>query len=514
MYKKILSAVLLISLLLNLAVPCFASNEDNADKINLLIIDHIVNEFENLDENATYTEFFVYDDQQHIIGRRRLIGNEEHIYTYIYNDNGTFEEKIEIRQNEENISENVVNEEILTEDNVLNDELETQGDIVLFASSDYDSKIKNSDLKNRIEQCQKIWNDANNSTTLTAEQKQIAKDEAHMQADIARADYCLVYPSSSFAYAFLPSGSLNTGTAFRRTITPSMADDFAFDVIAIQRALVAYGYIDSAEIPIDEYGYYGPTTQAAVREYQDATLGFNTGNVSTQTIAKMFNQNNKTQKEQSTFAMLSNINTFKGRHDAVCAAVEAQVKAKGFTTYKEGYLYHAGLKELGGRFDVAGVSGSNKQVWEIKPDTVYGRRTGPIQVATYVAASNMPDNLNHWKYKAYCPLKLGDNITSGTIAWKPGEQISYYSKSDLVNKGVVYYSMLKNYQPVYEPAFSPYVVPKPNEDYARVTMPSAQTLRNGLLTAGVTVLALYVIKNAVGLLLAPASGGASLILCF
>ncbi len=243
-------------------------------------------------------------------------------------------------------------------------------------------------------------------------------------------------------------------------------------------------------------------------------MGFNTGNVSTQTIAKMFNQNNKTQKEQSTFAMLSNINTFKGRHDAVCAAVEAQVKAKGFTTYKEGYLYHAGLKELGGRFDVAGVSGSNKQVWEIKPDTVYGRRTGPIQVATYVAASNMPDNLNHWKYKAYCPLKLGDNITSGTIAWKPGEQISYYSKSDLVNKGVVYYSMLKNYQPVYEPAFSPYVVPKPNEDYARVTMPSAQTLRNGLLTAGVTVLALYVIKNAVGLLLAPASGGASLILCF
>lgn len=512
MYKKILSAVLLISLLLNLAVPCFASNEDNADKINLLIIDHIVNEFENLDENSTYTEYFVYDNQQHIVGRRKLIGNEEHIYTYIYNDNGTFEEKIEIRQNETNISENIVTEEILMEDNVFNDEFETQGDIEVFASSDYDSKIKNSDLKKRIEQCQKIWNDANNSTTLTAAQKKVAKDEAHMQADIARADYCLVYPSSSFAYAFLPNGSLNTGTAFRRTISPDMANEFAFDVIAIQRALVAYGYIDSAEIPIDEYGYYGPTTQAAVREYQDATLGFNTGNVSKQTIAKMFNQNNKTQKEQSTFAMLSNINTFKGRHDAVCAAVLAQVAGRGYKTYKEGYLYQAGLKLNGGRFDVAGVKGDDKQVWEIKPDTAYGRGTGPRQVRTYVEASKLSININ--AYGKYCPLELGNDIVSGNIAWKNNEHISYYSKGDLANKGVVYYNTLKNLQPVYEPALSPYVVPKPNEDYARVTMPSGETLRNGLLTAGVTVLALYVIKNAVGVLLAPASGGASLILCF
>lgn len=512
MYKKILSSLLLVSLLMQLAIPCFAADENNADKINRLIIEHIVNEIENLDEETTYTEYFVYNEQQHIVGRRKLIGEEEHIYTYIYNDDGTFEETIEICQIE-NTSENVVYEEIQIE-NVSEESVSTQDEVELLASSDYDSQIKSSELKNRIEQCQKIWNDANNSTTLTAEQKQVAKDEAHMQADIARADYCLVYPKSTFAYNFLPSGTLSTGTAFRRTITPSMANEFAFDVIAIQRALVAYGYIDSAEIPIDEYGYYGPTTQAAVREYQDATLGFNTGNVSTQTIAKMFNSNNKTQKEQSTFAMLSNINVYKGRHDAVCAAVEAQVKGKGYTTYKEGYLYYAGLKELGGRFDVAGVSGSDKQVWEIKPDTAYGRRTGPLQVATYVAASNMSDNLNHWKYKAYCPLKLGENITSGTISWKPGEQISYYSKSDLANKGVVYYSAWKNFQPVYEPAFSPYVVPKPNEDYARVTMPSGETLRNGLLTAGVTVVALFIVKKAVGILLAPASGGASLILCF
>jgi len=111
-------------------------------------------------------------------------------------------------------------------------------------------------------------------------------------------------------------------------------------------------------------------------------------------------------------------------------------------------------------------------------------------------------------------LKLGDNITSGTIAWKPGEQISYYSKSDLANKGVVYYSALKNFQPVYEPAFPPYVVPKPNEDYARVTMPSGETLLKGMLGAGVVVLTLFALKGAVGLLLAPTSGGASLVLFF
>jgi len=512
MCKRILSALLLISLVFQIAVPCYATEEDNADIINRMIIEHIVNEVENNDGNTTYTEFFVYDSQQHIIGRRKLIGNEEYIYTYVYNDNGTYEENIEVRQNE-NMAEDNLSEELLMDD-VSNGSLEFKNDIMLFASSDYDSKIKSSELKNRIEQCQKIWNDANKSTTLTTTQKQAAKEEAHKQADIARADYCLVYPSSSFAYAFLPSGTLDTGTGFRRTIKPDMSNEFAFDVIAIQRALVAYGYIDSAEIPIDEYGYYGPTTQAAIREYQDATLGFNTGNVSTQTIAKLFNSNNKKQKEQSTFAMLSNINIYKGRHDAVCAAVEAQVKNRGFTTYREGFLYHAGLKELGGRFDVAGVSGSNKQVWEIKPDSAYGRLTGPLQVATYVAASNNADNLNHWNYRAYCPLSLGNDITSGTIAWKPGEQISYYSKGDIANKGVVYYNILKNLQPLFEPALSPYIVPKPNEDYARISMPSGETLKNGLITAGVTVVALFVIKEAVGLLLAPASGGASLILCF
>lgn len=48
----------------------------------------------------------------------------------------------------------------------------------------------------------------------------------------------------------------------------------------------------------------------------------------------------------------------------------------------------------------------------------------------------------------------------------------------------------------------------------RISMPSGETLKNGLITAGVTVVALFVIKEAVGLLLAPACGGASLILCF
>lgn len=109
---------------------------------------------------------------------------------------------------------------------------------------------------------------------------------------------------------------------------------------------------------------------------------------------------------------------------------------------------------------------------------------------------------------------MGNDIVSGNIAWKNNEHISYYSKGDLANKGVVYYNTLKNLQPVYEPALSPYVVPKPNEDYARITMPSRETLFNGLIGAGVVVLTLFALKGAVGMLLAPASGGASLVLFF
>ena len=47
-----------------------------------------------------------------------------------------------------------------------------------------------------------------------------------------------------------------------------------------------------------------------------------------------------------------------------------------------------------------------------------------------------------------------------------------------------------------------------------LSMPSGEILLNGLLGAGVVVLALFALKGAVGILLAPASGGASLIFCF
>jgi len=95
MYKKMLSILFLLLLLINLAVPCFASGDDNADKIHKLIIEHIVNEMTSFDENATYTEYFLYDDQRHIIGRQIIHGDTETNYTYIYNPDGTFDEIIE-----------------------------------------------------------------------------------------------------------------------------------------------------------------------------------------------------------------------------------------------------------------------------------------------------------------------------------------------------------------------------------------------------------------------------------
>ena len=41
-----------------------------------------------------------------------------------------------------------------------------------------------------------------------------------------------------------------------------------------------------------------------------------------------------TVNENVMSGMLSNINIYKGRHDAVCAAVLAQVAGRGYKTYK------------------------------------------------------------------------------------------------------------------------------------------------------------------------------------
>ena len=117
---------------------------------------------------------------------------------------------------------------------------------MLAASSvNYDEKMSDSAVLSRIENAQRVWNELPDMRNL-----------AHIDADVARADYCAVYPKSSFAKAFLESGSLSNGTNFRRTlkyITPQM---YGMDIMSVQRALMAYGYLDATDVKDEEYGYY------------------------------------------------------------------------------------------------------------------------------------------------------------------------------------------------------------------------------------------------------------------
>jgi hypothetical protein len=59
------------------------------------------------------------------------------------------------------------------------------------------------------------------------------------------------------------------------------------------------------------------------------------------------------------------------------------------------------------------------------------------------------------------------------------------------------------------------VVPKPNEDYQRITWPEPQTVYNGLVAAGVVVGTYYIVKGVIALAASIPSGGTSLLLlCF
>ncbi len=285
---------------------------------------------------------------------------------------------------------------------------------------------------------------------------------------------------------------------------------YGSDIIALQRALMAYGYLESTDIAPEEYGYFGPSTKSAVLSYQEDKGLSRDGIAGNNTLKAVFSAGSINNKGQVTFEGLNKINVFRLKHDAVCTALAAKL---GPTIYREAYIANAGLKGNGGRADVIRVNNLGKMVWEVKPDSAYGRATGAKQVATYVNQSTSSANIN----RAYCPLTYGSAINSFSFNWSNGQQV-YVSSTSMDGSsanGVVYYSDRKGLNPIWQPAYSPILVPKANEDYARITWPEPKTVYNGLIAAGVVVTTYYVVKGIIALAASIPSGGTSLLLlCF
>jgi len=223
-----------------------------------------------------------YDSQGRIIKLTAQTGNKQEVINYIYNDNGTYSQDYNVTTLEETGS-------------VMTAYVES-GIELMSSDGSYDDVITDSSVKKRINEAQDVWNKVPSMRTL-----------AHIEAEVARADYCVVYPKSEFAKRFFAEyGTSNIdGLHFKRTLSYTTPQMYGSDIIALQRALMAYGYLESTDVKAEDYGYFGPTTEAAVIEYQtDKGLGID-GKAGPATLKSMFSAGSSNNKGNVTFEGLN-----------------------------------------------------------------------------------------------------------------------------------------------------------------------------------------------------------------
>lgn len=319
---RIISLVLVASILLPVfSSTCFAdeANDSGIRQTNASIIRELLSD---IDPDGSYTFNCEYDSEGRISKILCRSEGVETTYRYIYSGS-SYEREISV----ENIGE-LFSSQTTTE---------LSGD---------DLKLTDASTKSKIEKAKALWNEANkNNDTL-------AKERANLEANIARADYCVLYPKSEFAYLFLEKGTADTNTAFRREL---QLDDEGHDVLALQRALMYYGYMDVTDLPDENYGKYDCVTKDAVLSFQKSKFAafMATGKADTTTVKTLLldnSSNNRFDRFVNLIGFVS-INLFRTRHNMVRDAVRVQVGALPYEPYVAG----AGLKGNGGFVDILKV---------------------------------------------------------------------------------------------------------------------------------------------------------------
>lgn len=476
---RIISLVLVASILLPVfSSTCFAdeANDSGIRQTNASIIRELLSD---IDPDGSYTFNCEYDSEGRISKILCRSEGVETTYRYIYSGS-SYEREVSVESIGELFSSQTTTE--------------LSGD---------DLKLTDASTKSKIEKAKALWNEANkNNDTL-------AKERANLEANIARADYCVLYPKSEFAYLFLEKGTADTNTAFRREL---QLDDEGHDVLALQRALMYYGYMDVTDLPDENYGKYDCVTKDAVLSFQKSKFAafMATGKADTTTVKTLLldnSSNNKFDRFVNLIGFVS-INLFRTRHNMVRDAVRVQVGALPYEPYVAG----AGLKGNGGFVDVLKVEKPCSLAWEVKHDSPHNRKIGILQLNTYIRRSNDPINTNHPLRKTYCPMIEGTSIHPFTLPYSPSISLDVYSDSE--NPGVIYYTEKKNEKTETVPE----VVPVPEEEkerkseYIKISPPEPEAVLEGVVAAGMIVGTVYILKGIIAIAAAAPTGGTSLLL--
>ena len=357
--------------------------------------------------------------------------------------------------------------------------------------------------------------DANDLAYIHGEIKYATKvkisEDIDEKMNIARADYIVVgnNPTSEYAYTVL-GGNRNAKvpSSFSRKLRLNSS---GFDVIVVQRALEVLGYYDHLEG--NKYGTFDENTLEAASSFSYLLSRENNemvfDNVSFNVLFQAANLNER------TYANMTALNQSRITHDEVVMWTAAKVGgttdrnsnkiAQGGVSYKD--------KEKKIRYD--GYADILKQVpqtgtflWEVKPDKYRyfsGQAIGIKQIQRYINAGNNP-NIQQNFIK---PLMVGYYVEEYAFMSFDGYYIDVRTQNKTgYGRGLILYEKNKakgKHRNIIET--SPVEVKAKDYEYK---MSYNYSYSNDAL-GSVVVLGVVIVAGVVCVALAPATGGASLI---
>ena len=357
--------------------------------------------------------------------------------------------------------------------------------------------------------------DANDIAYIHGEIKYATKVKINEDLDekmnIARADYIVVgnNPTSEYAYTVL-GGNRNAKvpSSFSRKLRLNSS---GFDVIVVQRALEVLGYYEHLEG--NKYGTFDENTLEAANSFSYLLSRENNemvfDNVS---FNVLFHAANLSER---TYESMSELNKSRITHDEVVMWTAAKVG--GTTDRNSNKIVQGGVsykdKEKKIRYDgYADILKENPGVktylWEVKPDKsryYEGKAIGINQIKRYIKAGNDYADLQ----KFTTPLVLGYNLGSYSFLSFDGYYIDVRSQSKIMegNALVLYHKNDEKGEHRFNFETSPVEVKE--KDYA-YKMSYNYSYSNDAM-GSVIVLGVVIVAGVVCVALAPATGGASLI---
>ena len=336
-------------------------------------------------------------------------------------------------------------------------------------------------------------------------------DDLDEKMNIARADYIVVgnNPTSEYAYTVLGGDKkAKVPSSFSRKLRLNSS---GLDVIVVQRALEVLGYYDHLEG--NKYGTFDENTLEAANSFSYLLSRENNemvfDNVS---FNVLFHAANLSER---TYESMSELNKSRITHDEVVMWTAAKVG--GTTDRNSNKIVQGGVsykdKEKKIRYDgyadiLKDIPNTGTFLWEVKPDKnryVIGQAIGIKQIQRYLNAGNNPNIQQNFTK----PLMVGYYIEPYAFMSFDGYYIDVRSPAQKGDgRGLILYEKSKSKgKHKYDIETSPIEVKAKDYEYK---MSYNYSYSNDAL-GSVVVLGVVIVAGVVCVALAPATGGASLI---